>query len=189
MEGFISCCSSKSGERVYICALCSDGKSEKVRKRYVSAAEKADFTGIKHDYFIDVKLYETTQEVDSTDVYALGIGIEIADALHIGGGIIGSPRDDSESADDKADYIGNGLWCIAFGGRFGAVFKADKEKAEEISDMITDFNNRCGIKNAIMNTKEYLIKNTYVFLILSDGSGKGAYPYCAAFDGKNYYED
>lgn len=72
--------------------LCSDKKVEEVKERYVSAAEKADFTGIKHDYFIDVKLYETTQEVDSTDVYALGIGIEIADALHIGGGIIGSPR-------------------------------------------------------------------------------------------------
>ena len=117
MEGFISNCSSKSGEKIYLCALCSEKKVEEVKERYVSAAEKADFTGIKHDYFIDVKLYETTQEVDSTDVYALGIGIEIADALHIGGGIIGSPRDDSESADDKADYIGNGLWCIAFGGK------------------------------------------------------------------------
>ena len=72
MEGFISSCISKSGEKIYLCALCSDGKSEEVRKRYISAAQKADFTGIKHDYFIDVKLYETTQEVDSADIYALG---------------------------------------------------------------------------------------------------------------------
>ncbi len=181
MECFCNECTTLCGKKVYICAFCQNGEAEKVKEIYKTAVEKADFTGIKDDYYIDVKLYKIISSITPKSVPAMGIGIIINDSLHIGGGIIGNPLQNSESADDEAEYIENNFWCIAFGGRFGAVFYCDnKDDAIKHAESIKIFN-MLDIKNAVLSTRDYLKRNTLKFLILSDGSGLGAYPYCACY--------
>ena len=166
-------------KKVYICGFCKDGEREKTKEIYKSAIEKADFADLKDDYFIDIKLYELISQVSPKTVPAVGIGIIINDSVHIGGGIIGNPSYDGESADDELEYIQNNLWCIAFSGRFGAVFCCDNEKdASKHAEKIKEFN-KYDIKQAVYTTRDYLKGGTDRFLILADGSGYGAYPYCA----------
>lgn len=185
MECFCDEYITSCGKKAYLCAFCQDGESQKVKDVYKAAVEKADFENIKDDYFIDVKLYKIISQITPESVPAMGIGIIIKDSIHIGGGIIGNPFCNSESAEDDMDYIENNFWCIAFGGRYGAVFCCeDKKEAEKHSENIKKFN-RQDIKNAIYSTRDYLKNNVSEFLILSDGSGLGAYPYCACYmDGK-----
>ena len=80
--------------------------------------------------------------------------------------------------------INNGLWCIAFSGRFGVVVKSDKNKAENIFESIKKFNDK-DIQIAVESSVSYLHKNSDMFIMLSDGSGKNAYPFAACYDGKN----
>ncbi len=187
IAGFTTQCRTGSGETVYLCALCPAEETEKIKESYLSAVNNADFSGIKDDYLIDISLYNIIRAVSSKAVKAMGIGIIIKDADHTGGGIIGNPNDEGRSANDKADNIGDDLWCVAYSGRFGAVFKADSLKAREISEKIDGFNNN-DIAAAVSDTKNYLINNTDMFLILSDGSGIGGYPYCASYDGAELNE-
>ncbi len=166
-------------KKVYICGFCEDGEREKTKEIYKSAIEKADFDDLKDDYLIDIKLYELISRVSPKNVPAVGVGIIIKNSVHIGGGIIGNPLCDGESADDELEYIQNSLWCIAFSGRFGAVFCCDNEKdALKYAQNIKKFN-EYDIKNAVYTTRDYLKSVTDRFLILADGSGYGAYPYCA----------
>lgn len=166
-------------KKVYLCGFCGDGESNNTKKIYKSAIEKADFADLKDDYYIDIKLYELISQVTPKNVLAMGIGIIIKDSIHIGGGIIGNPLYDGESADDELEYIQNNLWCIAFSGRYGAVFYCDNEKdAVKHAEHIKEFNKN-DIKYAIYATRDYLKGVTDRFLILADGSGYGAYPYCA----------
>ncbi|MCD8036458.1 MAG: hypothetical protein LUE88_03620 [Clostridiales bacterium] len=160
---------------------------KKIQKAYAEAIGNADFTGIKDDYVIDIKLYNIVKSVHAENVPAMGIGIVIEDSNHIGGGIIGNPNDDGESADDSAAYIGNNLWCVAYSGRFGVVFKSDRDKSDNILTKIHQYNKEDIVK-AVTCTKEYLLENTDMFIILADGSGKGAYPYCASYDGVDFGE-
>ena len=60
------------------------------------------------------------------------------------------------------------------------MYKCEKERAGGIAEKIDEFNKK-EITEAVFLTRDYLMKNADVFLILSDGSGAGAFPYCACF--------
>ena len=169
-----------TAKRKFIYVASAKTAKEKKRKKFINQPlKKADFADLKDDYFIDIKLYELISQVSPKTVPAVGIGIIINDSVHIGGGIIGNPSYDGESADDELEYIQNNLWCIAFSGRFGAVFCCDNEKdASKHAEKIKEFN-KYDIKQAVYTTRDYLKGVTDRFLILADGSGYGAYPYCA----------
>ena len=184
METFILSEKSVSGHITYVCGICDDGFAGECVSLYKMAILNMDFSGMSSDYLIDIKLYKAISEITPSHVFALGIGVVVKNAVAEGGGIIGNPLFDGESADNGMDYINNGLWCIAFSGRFGVVVKCDKNKAENIFESIKEFNDM-DIKSAVESSVSYLHKNSDMFIMLSDGSGKNAYPFAACYDGKN----
>ena len=148
MDCFFGKTYAVSGEKLYFCGICEPGRADYFTKVYCDVLSKADFNGLKDDYYIDIKLYKIINKADSNGVFALGAGVVINDALHIGGGIIGNPNEDGESANDAVESIGNGLYCIAYGGRFGAVFECEKPQAVLISEKIAEYN-KLDIKTAV----------------------------------------
>jgi len=185
MNGFVSTFNVKSGEKVYICTFCPEEKVEEAKKIFVENFKEADFTGTKDDYYIDMFLLKIIKLCTPSYIKALGVGIIKKDAYNIGGGIIGSPWEDGESAEGKAECIGEGLYCCAFPGRFGVVYRADN--SEEIYNNIFELNKK-DIRDAVIGARDYLKTVSDEFIILSDGSGEGAFPYCAVYSNNSVEE-
>lgn len=183
METFTIKEKTKNDITILVCGICSSGTREKCAQVFKNGIENAFFPETVDEYFLDYSLMLLLVQMSINDVVALGASISVTGVNHRSGGIIGNPFEETQSAEDEISDLGNGLFEVAFAGRFGAVFQGDMNIAisvKETFEKLTHFNSVVAVKNAV----EFLdaVSNQYIFV--SDGSGEGGYPYVCARSGK-----
>lgn len=162
-----------------IAFICSDGFKNQVKEDYVNKAKNFVFGKSRDVYIIDVKLAKMLAEISHKSVLGCGASLSVNVDYMNGGGVIGDPFSQSESAGDGMERQQNGLWCIAYSGRFGCVFNADEETSGYIFEKV-NMQCRNDIKAVINIMEKLLSEKCDTFIIASDGCGKGAYRYVSA---------
>ncbi|MCI1931572.1 MAG: hypothetical protein LKJ13_07750 [Clostridia bacterium] len=166
-----------------IAFICHNGFKEVVKEDYMKKAENFIF-GISRDvYAIDVRLAQMLTELSHKSVLSCGASLCVnVDAMN-GGGVIGDPFSESESASDGLERQKNGLWCIAYSGKFGCAFDSDENTAKCIFKEI-DKIHKNNIKIAVSNMEKLLLEKSGTFIVVSDGCGEGALRYVSAGNNK-----
>lgn len=174
---------TKNGKTILICGMCNDGYKMQCVNLYKSGIENVVLPETLDEYFLDYLLMKLVVSISPKYVAAVGASIGVPGIVQRSGGIIGNPFSKVQSADDEIEDIGNGLFEVAFAGRFGAVFKGNRLKAQEVKKEFENYiflNSRVGLKKAV----EFLDKLTNEYIFVSDGSGEGGYPYVCARKGE-----
>jgi len=174
---------TKDKKECLIAFICRDGHAEKVRHNYEKKGGETVLGDISDVYFLDVRLAQILNGISDESVLSCGASVKTDVESMNGGGVIGDPFSKSESAEDGIEKQKNGLWCIAYSGRFGCAFEADDKTAEFLFQNINRTQND-EIKEAIRKTEILLSQKCRVYIIISDGSGNGAIRYVLAADGE-----
>lgn len=163
---------TKNNIPIKVCGIClSENKKESV-DFYSKKVRNHVFLITKDEYAIDLQLAKFLIKDAPTHIYALGASIFIEDVKLNTGGIIGDPHSIS-SAEDIVEYLGNNLYCIAFSGKFGAVFKSTENNAKEL---YFEFKQVLHLSNKeLVQKAKNLLSDTEVYILVSDGSGKDSF--------------
>lgn len=183
METFTVKAVTKNNKTILLCGMCKDGYKKKCVNLYLSGIENAFLPETVDEYFLDYALMQLVVNISPEFVVAVGASIGVPGVAQRSGGIIGDPFSKAQSAEDEIDDLGNGLFEVAFAGRFGAVFKGDKIKAQAIKkefEKLIFINSRVGVKKAV----DFLDMLTNEYIFVSDGSGDCGYPYICARNGE-----
>lgn len=174
METFIIEESTKNNIPVKLCGICKSGYKKNCMDSYSQKIRNHIFSDTKDEYLIDFQLAKFLIKDAPSQIYALGASILIKGVKLNSGGIIGDPHSIS-SAEDIVEDLGNNLYCIAFSGKFGAVFKSTEEKANNI---FVEFKKLLQMSNEeIVPKAESLLSDSDLFIFVSDGSGKDSFFY------------
>ncbi|MGE4214673.1 MAG: hypothetical protein AB7E42_07860 [Anaerotignaceae bacterium] len=183
METFTVKAVTKNNVTILLCGMCSDGNKKQCVNLYRSGIENAVFPQTVDEYFLDYSLMQLVVSIAPKCVAAVGASIGVSGVAERSGGIIGDPFGKTESAQDEVDELGNGLFEVAFAGRFGAVFRGNRLVAQKVKkefEKLILLNSRIGLKKAVA----FLDKLTNEYILVSDGSGEGGYPYVCARNGE-----
>ena len=183
METFILKALTKNRKTILLCGMCQDGYKMQCVDLYTKGIENAVLPETVDEYFLDYSLMQLVVNMSPEFVSAVGASLGVSGVAQRSGGIIGDPFSKAQSAEDEIDYLGNGLFEVAFAGRFGAVFKGDRTKAQIVKtefEKLIFLSNRVGAKKAV----DFLDKSTSEYIFVSDGSGEGGYPYVCTRNGK-----
>lgn len=183
METFTVKSVTKNSKTILLCGMCKDGYKMQCINIYISGIENSVLPETVDEYFLDYSLMQLVVNTSPEFVVAVGASIAVTGVAQRSGGIIGDPFSKAQSADDEIDDLGDGLFEVAFSGRFGAVFKGDRIKAQVIKkefEKLIFLNSRVGVKKAV----DFLDMLTNEYIFVSDGSGEGGYPYVCARNGE-----
>lgn len=183
METFILKAITKNSKKILLCGMCTDGYKMRCVNHYIRGIENAVLPETVDEYFLDYSLMQLVVNISPKYVVAVGASIGIPGVDERSGGIIGDPFGKTQSAADEIEDLGNGLFEVAFAGRFGAVFKGDRIKAQIVKEefeKLVFLNSRDGLKKAV----DFLDKLTNEYIFVSDGSGDGGFPYVCARNGE-----
>lgn len=183
MDIFTAKAITKNGKTILMCGMCTDGYKMQCVNIYTRGIENAVFPETVDEYFLDYSLMQLVVNISPKCVVAVGASICVSGVAQRSGGIIGDPFSKVQSAADEIDDLGNGLFEVAFAGRFGAVFKSDSIKAQIVKKEFEKFvllNSKDGVKKAV----DFLDKLANEYIFVSDGSGEGGYPYVCTRKGE-----
>ncbi len=181
METFLVEEKTKNGVLIKVCGICQRGCLAKVSEAYKTGIEKVVFNETKDEYLLDFYLNQIIVSLASKEVMAVGASVCVEGVCERSGGIIGNPFETEESAEDDVEYVGNGLYCAAFSGRFGAVFLGSCEKAKIVKEKFSSyisFENEKAVELAEKLLKEI----SDIYILVSDGSGKSGFHYVSAYE-------
>ncbi|MDD3571170.1 MAG: hypothetical protein PHY44_08730 [Lachnospiraceae bacterium] len=174
---------TKNGKIILICGMCRDGYKMQCVNLYKNGVKSAALPETLDEYFLDYSLMQLIVNISPKCVVAVGASIGVPNVVQRSGGIIGNPFSKVQSAEDEIEEIGHGLFEVAFAGKFGAVLKGNRLKAEKVKkefEKLIFLNSRVGLKKAV----GFLDKLTDEYIFVSDGSGEGGYPYICARKGE-----
>ena len=174
METFIISEKTQNHIPIKLCGICESGHKNEYMDLYSNKIKNYVFADTIDEYSVDFKLAKFLTENAPKEIFALGASIFIKDVTLNSGGIIGDPHSIS-SAEDILEYLGNDLYCAAFSGKFGAVFKSTEDKAK---DIYAEFKILINLSNKELVAKaEKLLADTDLYILVSDGSGKDSFFY------------
>jgi len=174
METFIINEKTKNHIPIKLCGICESGHRNEYMDLYSNKIKNLVFADTIDEYSLDFKLAKFLTENAPKEIFALGASIFIKDVKLNSGGIIGDPHSIS-SAEDILEQLGSDLYCAAFSGKFGAVFKSTEEKAK---DIYAEFKKLIHLSNKELVAKaERLLADTDLYILVSDGSGKDSFFY------------
>lgn len=187
MEIFTVKAITKNNKVILLCGMCSEGNNKECIKIYRSGIERAVLPETVDEYFLDYSLMQLVVGISPKCIAAVGASIGVCGVAQRSGGIIGDPFGKTQSAEDEIDDLGNGLFEVAFAGRFGAVFKGDRlmaQKVKEEFEKLIFLNSKISLKRAM----SFLDERSNEYILVSDGSGEGGYPYVCARSGETKEE-
>ncbi len=187
MDIFVGKGKTKNQYEILFCGICSKGMGDKCLKRYKDGLLNLEIKKTSDEYFLDVCLTNIVVSLADENIKAVGASIFMEGIELRSGGIIGNPFSEVQSADDEIEILGDNLFCIAFSGRIGMVFQGSESDGiflKEKLSLIMDNENNVIVSETVKIID--LISDKYI--LVSDGSGKGGYPYVCGRSGKNFYE-
>ena len=173
---------TKNNKIILLCGMCCDGEKQQCINAYKRGIEGSILPETVDEYFLDYSLMELIVDTSFSQVIAVGASIGVLGVTQRSGGIVGNPFGETQSANDEVEELGNGLFEVAFAGRFGAVFKGDPMIAATVKK---EFEKLILLDNgiAIKRASAILDNLTKEYILVSDGSGAGGYPYVCARNG------
>ena len=180
MEIFLAESTTKNGIRIKVCGICKMGYAAKACSEYKNGISSAVFQETHDEYIVDLNLNRLIVSISIKEVFAVGASVFVEGVKYNSGGIIANPFIEGESADDDIDYIGNGLYCIAFSGRFGAVFDGGRETAEIVKKGFIKFLEYDN-EEAVLLAEQYLKSKCRLYIFVSDGCGEKGKFYVSAY--------
>lgn len=179
MEPFVVCGKTKNGVPYSLAGIAADGAGEKAREEWLAYMKGHMFWGRTHVVKLDQQLLKFCMEGPTEGLLALGASVHWPGVPVRSGGIIGDPADEGESAEGNLERLKNGLWLCAHPGRFGAVFEAEEDEAQELAAQMERFTVGSNEKS-VPQVEAMLREKCGCFILISDGSGPEGYCYGAA---------
>lgn len=168
MKSFIFDTFFSDGAPVAVCGLCSDN-SEKIAEE-LKKLKEIDFGRYKSGFTIDYRLEEILRKVlkpYKNDIICVGASVGIKDADCVTGGVLGGLSGKTLSSENTAAEE-NG---IVIATRPGAMaFAAEKAGEDTIKAFF-----KAGDKESFTDFYNTLMDNGDEFILISDGSGNGAF--------------
>lgn len=178
MEGFIGEAVTAEGNKILLCGFCRQGESRHVCENYMINIKQKYFPKTADAFFADYCLSEIVKESSSEDIFLVGATIKLNGIADICGGVIGSPFEESRSAQDRMEYMGRGVFCASFGGLFGFAVRSKECEAERLLTEIKAIK-EADLKNICLKAVKILRDSSKSFVFVSDGSGEKSFG-CAA---------
>ena len=187
MEIFVDETLTQNEKKILVCGICEDDFVPKVLDRLKAGIGSLEFSDTKDEYFLDYCLMQGVTSNCDPSVYAVGASICVEKVVLRSGGIIGNPFDDTETNDDEIEELANSMYCIGFPGRVGFVFKGNLSDAELLKKEIEPFLYMAN-KEIVPKAISLLESVTDFYILVSDGSGEGSYPFVCGRNKSEYLE-
>jgi len=187
MEIFVDKILTQNDKKILLCGICEDGCVPKVLDRLKVGIGSLAFSDTKDEYFLDYCLMQGVIFNCEPSVYAVGASICVEKVAFRSGGIIGNPFDDKETNDDEIEELANSMYCIGFPGRVGFAFKGNLSDAKFLKEKIESFLDMAN-KEIVPKAISLLESVTDLYILVSDGSGEGGYPFVCGRNKNEYLE-
>lgn len=167
-----------NGIGIKVCGICEESAINERIMFYRNKIKNFLFPKTTDEYYLDFMLYRLLTESTPKFVYALGSSILNENIKECSGGIIGNPHSKKSSAENQLEYISNGLFCVAFSGKFGTVFKCKESHSVDIYRKLITLTQLPNIESTVLAEK--ILQETELYIFISDGSGKDSYFYVSS---------
>lgn len=158
------------GYKIIGAGICDIKYKEDVLKEFEKIKKTSlDIKDLNNSYEIDYLLDKKIKAIAPKYVIGLGLSIYIPNAKGPTGAIIGNPHNMGESANGRAEEIGEGFSLIALAGGPGLLIKGSKEVAKNIFiNIVLGENRLVPFKNII---KELVLNKIDIAIVITDGTG------------------
>lgn len=166
-ESFLLKTLTKDKFSIIVGGFCPKGKKLEASNIYEKISEFM-LGQSKDEYIIDYTLAEAVKKISPEWVPVVGASVSIDNIKNKTGGIIGSPREQNESAQDEIEEIITDIYLISFPGGPGAAFKGSYSDGLELKNILIEYKKGKYDIDIVINKLSAI---TDLYILVEDGSG------------------